>query len=234
MATRPVFFPCASGSVLVETRLVEFLWIAGLSASQKAKRIESLHASASQLLGVDRILEISTKSSLPLGVALSAFNLMIETRKLKQIFSVESAYQSSKVFLNGGPFVDLMQADSRAAKSDPRLQNSGHLIGFRFFGVDWDVEPITAFYDWLYISALSKHQTLTDELENYSAFTDIEFNPNRSVNCQAYSVATYCALRARGLVEEALSSKASFLKIVYQRDISNTRQTQSIQPELGF
>ncbi len=234
MATRPVFVPTTSGDVLVETKIVEFPWVAGLSASQKAKRVEALHASAARALGKTNILEVSTKSSLPLGVSLSAFNLMIETRKLKQLFSVESAYQSSKIFRNGGPFLDSLQADSQTAKADQSLKLSGELIGFRFFGVEWGIEPITAFYDWLYISALSKHKQLTAMLEVYSAFTDIEFNPARSVNCQAYSVAVYCALNSRRLLGEALASKESFLKIVYQREINNSRQNQGSQPELQF
>jgi hypothetical protein len=234
MASRPVFVPTSSGDALVETRVIDFPWVAGLAASQKALRIEALHASAARELGISNILEVSTKSSSPLGVSLSAFNLMIETRKLKQVFSVESAYQSSKVFQSGGPFLDLLQVDSHTAKVDPRLRDSGNLIGFRFFGVEWSIEPITAFYDWLYISALYKHNHLTDLLEEYSAFTDIEFNPSRSVNCQAYSVAIFCSLRSRGLLDEALTSKEKFLEVVYQREINNSRQNQSTQPELQF
>ena len=234
MASRPVFIPRPSGDALVDTQFIDFQWVAGLAKSQKTKRIEALHASARQQLGVGNILEVSTKSALPLGVCLSAFNLMIETVRLKKTFSVESAYQSSKVFENGGPFVDLLQADSRTSKADPRLKQSGNLIGFRFFGIEWGIEPITAFYDWLYISALHKRAELAEALADYSAFTDIEFNPMRSVNCQAYSVALFCSLRSRGLLEVALSSKPRFLDIVYRRELNNSRQSQGTQPELLF
>lgn len=234
MANRPVFIPRPSGDALVDTKFIEFQWIAGLAKSQKAKRIEALHASARQELGVGKVLEVSTKSPLPLGVCLSAFNLMIETVRLRKRFSVESAYQSSKMFDSGGPFIDLLEADSRTAKADPRLKQCGNLIGFRFFGVEWGIEPITAFYDWLYMSALHKRAELAEALADYSAFTDIEFNPMRSVNCQAYSVALFCSLRSRRLLDEALSSKTKFLEIVYRRELNNSRQSHGIQPELQF
>lgn len=234
MANRPIFVPQMTGETLVETIPVDFPWAAGLAPSQKTKRIEALHAAATKEFGFKKILEVSTKSASPLGVSLSAFNLMIETKVLRQVFSVESAYQSSKIFQNAGPFLDLLKKDSHTAKSDPRLKNSGKLIGFRFFGIDWEVNPTTAFYDWLYISALNKHTQLANMLEEYSAFTDIEFNPTRSVSCQAYSVAIFCSLRSRGLLDKALSSKENFLKIVYQHKTNNSHQNHNNQPELQF
>ena len=53
------------------------------------------------------------------------------------------------------------------------------------------LEPRTFFYDWLYVSALAGHPELVNELEHRAAFTDIEFNPKRSINCQAHSVALF-------------------------------------------
>jgi len=34
------------------------------------------------------------------------------------------------------PYVDLLDKSSREAKKDPRIQESGRLWGFRFFGTD--------------------------------------------------------------------------------------------------
>ena len=53
------------------------------------------------------------------------------------------------------------------------------------------LEPRTFFYDWLYVSALAGRPELVNELEHRAAFTDIEFNPKRSINCQAHSVALF-------------------------------------------
>jgi hypothetical protein len=200
-----------------------------MAVSQKQKSVDSLHAAALKLPGISKVLEVSSKSREALGVALSAFNLTFTTVKHNRTFSVECAYQGSKVFERGGPFVDIFGMTSREAKKDERLRSSGRLIGFRFFGADWGLEPQTAFYDWLYINALRKQPNLTEQLLEYSAFTDIEFNPERSVNCQAYSVALYISLLKRCVLHEATSSKAAFLRTVDKAVISNARQDETVQ-----
>lgn len=229
MAERPLFIPEAEGPALVRAAYVKFQWFAGMSASQKRKSIESLHLAACRLDGVERVLEVSSKSEESIGVALSAFNLTFTTIKFSRTFSVECAYQGSKVFERGGPFVDLFSVSSREAKKDERLRSSGRLTGFRFFNVDWGLEPQTAFYDWLYINALRRQPAVAEKLLQYSAFTDIEFNPKVSINCQAYSVALYVALHKRCLLEKATSSKEDFLRIVGEAIVSNARQDELAQ-----
>jgi len=72
------------------------------------------------------------------------------------------------------------------------------------------------FYDWLYISALFEHREwLMDRLPRYAGFTDIEFNPLRSVNCQARSCALLVALAKMNLLEAAMSSPERFAEIVF-------------------
>jgi len=227
MAERPIFIPASEGPALVRTRFVEFKWFPGMAASQKQKSVDALHDAACKLPGIGNMLEVSSKSREELGVALSAFNLTFTTVKYQRTFSVECAYQSSKVFERGGPYTDILGMTSREAKKDERLLNSGRLIGFRFFGNDWRLEPQTAFYDWLYINALKKKSDISAQLGEYSAFTDIEFNPERSINCQAYAVALFMSLHTRGLLEEATSSKETFLRIVGKAAISNARQDES-------
>jgi len=229
MAERPIFIPTTEGSALVRTKHVDFQWFPGMAASQKQKSVDSLHAAASRLPGISKVLEVSSKSRDEIGVALSAFNLSFTTIKYKQTFCVECAYQSSKVFERGGPFTDILGMTSREAKKDERLRSSGRLTGFRFFGTDWGLEPQTAFYDWLYINALKKQHSMAEQILSYSAFTDIEFNPERSINCQAYSVALYVSLYKRHILDDATSSKEAFLHIVGKAAISNARQDETIQ-----
>jgi len=45
---------------------------------------------------------------------------------------------------------------------------------------------------------------------------DIEFNPNKSVNCQAMAVATCVGLYKSGNFMEAIKSKEDFYNIVYK------------------
>jgi hypothetical protein len=234
MATRPVFVPRVQGTPYVLTHFIDFEWFPGMAVSQKQKSIRSLHNAAKQSLSVGQILEISSKSLDTLGVALSAFNLTIQTVRKERSFSVEAAYQGSKVFERGGPFVDLLSSSPRDAKRDPRLTNSGRLVGFRFFGQAWELQPPTAFYDWLYLNALRKRQDYARQLTAYSAFTDIEFNPDRSINCQAYSAALFRSLQARGELDSALESKETFVSSLERSTVTSTRALDVIQDRLEF
>lgn len=85
------------------------------------------------------------------------------------------------------------------------------------------MEPQTAFYDWLYLNALAVNPALAEPLLDYEAFTDIEFNPEKSLNCQARSAALYICLHRENLFKEALSGKDDFLKVL-GLSISETRQ----------
>lgn len=220
MAKRPVFIPSFDSSVLVDTKMVDFQYHSGFAVVQKQKSITSLHEVIRNTQNVTQILEISSKSEIELGVALSAFNLMMIDKKKHQKFSVECAFQGSKVFENGGPFLDLLNATSREAKKDERLKLSGELKKFSFYGIDWALEPLTAFYDWLYINALNFNSDYHEQLLKYEAFTDIEFNPEKSINCQAYSLAMFVSLSKRNLLDK-IRDPNEFLKFYSDFQISN-------------
>lgn len=213
MAERYIYIPGGKGDLFVRCRIVNFKWCPGFSVSQKQKSIENLFIEANKI-GISNILEISTKSIEELGRNLSAFNLMIITKKYNNIFSVESAFQGSKVFENGGPYNDILRKDSISAKKDVRIKESGKLIGFEFFQDKFPLEPKTYFYDWLYINALNHNQKLAQKIFDYQAFSDIEFNHQKSINCQAFSAALYITLSNNLLLDKALNSRYDFLEIV--------------------
>lgn len=232
MAKRPIYIPSYTGDLLVRTEFVDFKWFPGMAAIQKQKSIKSLHEAAMEMAHCDNLLEISSKSECELGVRLSAFNLKVTTRKHNKVFTVESAYQSSKVFADGGPYTDLLYGSPQKAKKDPRLKESGPLTRFEFFGESWPLEPRTAFYDWLYINALHKNEWAVDQLAQFDAFTDIEFNPKKSINCQAYSVALYRSLQKRGLIREAIADRKAYMDIVQSGPVNNASENSQVQPRL--
>ena len=217
MAKRPIFIPTNDKNELFKELEIEFKYFNGFAVSQKAKCIASLHESASDT-GYDNILEVSTKSSERLGHRLSAFNLMLDTGLYGSI-SIESAFQGSKVFENGGPYNDIYVKDSLSAKRDERIKNSGNLKCFEFEDQIWELEPKSAFYDWIYIRALYPHMDYIKEyLTTYDAFSDIEFNPKKSINCQARTCAILVSLLNLDLLHEAMESPAHFNKIVYKKE----------------
>lgn len=213
MANRPVFVVTLSKKLCIREN-TEFEFARGFADSQKKKCIKNLQGAYLRRHPEKKVLEISSKSEDELGVKLSAFNLMIETSDGKKV-SVESAFQAGKVFEKGGPYTDLLDVSSRTAKTDERLKNSGKVIGFSFDGQNFPTEPKTFYYNWLYINALHTYPELTEKLVKYDAFTDIVFNPNKSLNCQAEAAAIYVSLHRQGLLEEALKNKENFLNIVY-------------------
>lgn len=212
MADRPVFVPGKRTNV-TDVYMTAFDWNGGMAVSQKRKNIDALHNAFRARFPESRVLEISSKSTNPLGVALSAFNLELYVPSLDRKVNLECVFQGSKVFAAGGPFTDLYEASSRDAKKDPRLKNSGMLRCFRYEGEQFPLNPRTAFYNWLYINALLENPQLGQQLLDYDAFTDIEFNPGKSINCQADAAALYVSLARKGLLEQCRDFSA-FLKLI--------------------
>ena len=209
MATRPVFFVTTPRELWVRMEEVGFEWFPGMSLAQKRRSIDAMQAAAHALAPGCSLLEISTKSAEADGRALSGFELCLEARGRRM--PVESVFQGSKLCRAGssieGPYEELYTEDAVLAKRDPRLAKC-HVAGFRLFDEDWelgawppkagqtDALPPSAFYDYLYFRALSQQPELAAKACSYGGFTDLEFTPGKSDNCQAYSAALFVALTA--------------------------------------
>lgn len=217
MANRPIFVTNDNKKELFKEINIDFTFYNGFAVSQKSKSIQSLHDNAKKS-GYENILEVSTKSDNKLGWQLSAFNLMVDFDFDKKI-SLECAFQGSKVFENNIQYKDLYFVESIVAKKDERLKKSGNIIGFEYEGIFWDNEPKTAFYDYLYIKTLyNNYREIIDELIKYDAFSDIEFNPKKSINCQARTCAILVSLVKLNLLEKAINSQNDFIDIVYKKE----------------
>lgn len=213
MAERPIFVPAPDSDEFVKEIFFELTWNPGFADVQKKKNVRALHAAAAAG-GFAPLLEISTKSDCERGRHMSAFHMTVPTKQHGRI-KLELAFQGSKVFERGGPFTDLYTTGPKEigrAKRDPRLKESGPLVGFRFEGVEFPTEPKTVFYDWLYCSFLADYRDWAPKLYAYAGFTDIEFNPRRSINCQARSAALFLSLMRRGELDESLQSPERFIE----------------------
>jgi hypothetical protein len=210
MAERPIFIPRTSGGRLVDTVPVAFKWHPGMSATQKKKNVYELHEAAKSR-GLQRVLEVSSKSDWEIGRRLSAFHQRV--RVGESYYKLESVFQGSKVFKSGGPFRELYEADPRDAKRDERIRSSGPLQCFKLEDKIYPLSPPSAFYDWLYIHAILPAREWLKRLDQLDGFTDIEFNPDRSVNCQAYSCALFVAMEKRGILDQALRSFEDFVSL---------------------
>lgn len=147
----------------------------------------------------DDLLEVSSKSIEDIGIKASAFNLKIKTIK-GHLFCVEQVFQSSKVYKKAGSQNYLLEKGYSSTEMKQKLRKidtNDSMTKYSSFGHDYPLEPKTLFYNWLYINALNQNPEVAKEILEYEAFTDIEFNPKRSFNCQAEACAIYVSLVKR-------------------------------------
>jgi len=230
MVERPIFVAKPASRELVDEVFLHTIWRPGFEAAEKKENIKSLHEAAENA-GYPNVLEVSTKSANKRGRHLSAFHLKVKTTQ-KGWVPLECAFQGSKVFEHGGPFVDLFDAEPREAKKDRRLKESGQLVAFRFEDIDWPLEPKTTFYDWLYLTSVYPHREWAVKLYAYGGFSDIEFDPTRSINCQARSVALFLSLMKRGQLDDALKSSSNFINILRDSDYRPRLRVEEAPPTL--
>lgn len=207
------------------------------------------------------ILEVSTAShDYEVGQALSALNLIYTDPDSHESHPLENWFQSSKVFVkNGkewGPYRELLDIkhakryinpnpDNRTVaqfKDAPlfertlfkRIQDEirGSMMScFKLFGEEYPLVPKSAFYDYLYVSALCQPQNreLADKLMDFRVFTDIMFNPGagktKRYNTQARSCAIYVALARRHALDAGVPAFKDFVEAVdYPPDTQQPQQ----------
>lgn len=197
MLTRLIYCPSAEAPFFT-TKRVTFDGVSGFAKSRAQENVRRLHDSAKRAFHLDDILEVSSASPDLLGERLSAFFL-----KDSKGNSVESLFQASKKFAHGGPYLDLLEVKKGKAKKDSRLQDSGPLIGFvgPYSGKEYPKNPTTAYYDFLYLHVLQENPDLCRYLSarTPAAFSDIWFNPEKSLNCQAEACAIFLGLQKAGV-----------------------------------
>ena len=190
-----------------DEEIVAFTYVKGMAFSQKCKNVLSFHSSIQAQFPNAKILEISTKSSNSVGVALSAFNLTLDG------CPVECLYHASKVFKNGASFEFLKDYSPRDAKRYIRENGTMGLNCYKYKGIEIPLSTGTLFYDYIYICALMQNPDVSSALIEYDLFTDIEFNEKKGLNCQARSCAIYSYMLRTGTVDKYMDSMDSFAKI---------------------
>ncbi len=227
-AIRPIFIPNRETIGVIEQD-ISFDWYMGMSKVVRQRSVKSLHEKAAGQ-GFCNILEASSKSEQAIGLYLSAFFL-----KDEEGIPVENLFQSSKVFEDGGPFLDLKSrfVAPRDAKKDERLRKHGEMTEFRFNGQSFPLEPKSLFYDWLYIKTLFGCDNNTD-LKNefvdscFDAFSDIEFNPKKSFSCQARTLALVASLHLHESIRDFIYNPVRMAQefLLYRKSASNNSPEQ--------
>lgn len=227
MAHRPIFIPGDHKGPLFRELSVQFRWHSGMAPVQKKRSVTELHQEA-KMLGCKNVLEVSTKSELEIGRRLSAFVLDVELSGITS--KIECVYQGSKVFQKAGPFNNLVECRPIDAKRYFKDKDFGLITHFEFFGQTYENLPFHAFYDWLFLRALSPHKAfLEDNLNRFDAYSDIEFNPSRSINTQARSMAIISSLLGRRQFKRCVEDFDYF-----RSHLEKIEKKNSTQIELGL
>jgi hypothetical protein len=83
------------------------------------------------------------------------------------------------------------------------------------------------------VNSIYPHREWCKKPYDYAGFTDIEFNPYRSINCQARSCALFLALMKLELFDDAVKSPESFIRVISGFDYSPHLRTEgTVQPEM--
>ena len=169
MAIRPIYISTGNINNPFIQDDIYFKWISGYSYINKCKRRDSLKQEIEKLYDIKKWLEVSTISDKDIGKKLSALNLMI-TLSNNSKYSVENIYQCSKVYENN------------------------HIVSFKFKNTEFENTPYGMYYDYIYMVALFQNKEYHKLINNYYLFTDLFFNPNKSLNTQARAVAIFKSL----------------------------------------
>lgn len=221
--SRVVFFSGGDERYYTE-EAVSFTWYMGMSWQVRQRSSISLRENLLEAFPDRRVIEASTASDdYGLGRQLSAFNLTLDN------IPIENLFQGSKVFSDStGPFTDIYyDCSPKEAKSDNRIRvkKGRGVIGFSLKikgrSIEFDAYPHSAFYDYLYINALSQHPEVSERVVDYDAFTDINFNQKipysdkGPFNCQARSLAIYVELARRDELGQYLQKPEEFTNRIY-------------------
>lgn len=115
------------------------------------------------------------------------------------------------------------------------MKNSGNIIAFSFLGQDFSSQPTTAFYDWLYINALWQNRDLSKKILGFKGFSDIVFNPSKSINCQAHAAALFSSLHETGKLESVIENVECYMNLITNNKLLSSDKNQaSKQLELPF
>jgi hypothetical protein len=66
---------------------------------------------------------------------------------------------------------------------------------------------------------------------DFQGFSDIAFNPQRSINCQAHAAALYISLFKRGEIENVLKDRDYYMALITNKnsqDLASNKQVKQL------
>lgn len=210
MTVRGAFIPKATYPYFEEIG-VAFNWYNGFSMQQKQRCATAMHTALICTYPDIKPLEISSSSGYQIGQALSAMHIKKWSNILNDYTSVESAFQSSRIYITAdnkqiGPFPEYLGLDGKACKRLVKEKSQGlYASEYIFEGLKFPVPDfhISLFYDYIYLNALLEepNRELASQLISggFNCFTDLA---TKALNSQARSCALFVSLYKLGLLDK--------------------------------
>lgn len=108
----------------------------------------------------------------------------------------------------------------RIYKSFFRFEKCRKACKYRLYRLMRTYKEIVKNYILISKNALMTHPELCEQVVHYDTFTDIEFNPNKSINCQARSVAIFVTLNRLNQLDK-VSSQSLFSTLYSKQSVNN-------------
>ena len=109
------------------------------------------------------------------------------------------------------------------------------MVKFTFNKKDFPLEPKSLFYDWLYLNVLFSDRNLELREEffdnHFDAFSDIEFNPQKSFSCQARTLALCVSLYENESAQDFIRDPVDFSQ---KFDLYKKKTQEDVQLGLGI
>ena len=229
MAVRKVYLPVSEFPYFREIS-VTFPW----SNGSRHQIIQAVQEAFHGLHPDIPALEVSLASPQQEGVGVAAMKLPLRLATQEQEIPVGIIYQASRVFENGGPYLELLQCSRQTVQKERRLQQSGKCIRYQLEGKEFLLEPYPyAFFNWLYGRALQQNPEKAEGILKFGAFTDLDLgSAKKDRNSPARAAAVYVGLAAAGRLS-CLDSYEAFAAETCEEPTEKSGEKPLEQPELS-
>ncbi len=140
--------------------------------------------------GLSDLVDVSGATGLGEPPPFGALSVPLGSRRIR----VDNTYCASMVFVGGGPYVDLAEADPSAVRGDARLVSSGLLIGFSWLrgGARTVYRTVpAAWHAFLVASAVRASPAAAAAVEPAGGVSEVSALPLPGVHPAAYGCALF-------------------------------------------
>lgn len=178
---------------------------------RQRREVDSLHERFKYYRPDFKMLEISSISREPLGVAVSAANLRDPRGNL-----TEAVYLGSRVY-EQGQLEHLYHASSTVeAMRITKASEHNMFSSYNWYGKAVPTNPLTLMKYWIWCDAVYNQKDLMNQIVEYDAFTNYFCNTSKDYfGTYPEAAALFVTLYRNGILDTAMDSVESLARLAY-------------------